>query len=227
MATESVRKVKKSGRDELKVSVGSLVSMRVSFYEKGFKVLSVVTALSLIVAILSVFVLINKEPPRESLFGVDQSGRVFPVQRLSAEVYKDSDVRNWVTGVVLELYEFDYLNYRSQVARVLEASFTANGIKEYNEAASQTNFFGEIEESGAIVSAGLLGAPTVEDKRDIDGRYRWLIKVPIKIQYNTRKNGKQFQSVYVEVVVVRSSFVAFEKGIAIDQVFTTEFKGDI
>lgn len=104
---------------------------------------------------------------------------------LSRPIYSMRGVANFAKEAVLELNNYDYLTWDTQLRRVTDTYFTEDAAALYNWQFSNSNLLAQVRRDYYAVSAQAVRNPIVSMARD-NGRYRtWEVQVPVMIYYQT------------------------------------------
>lgn len=103
-------------------------------------------------------------------------------------------VENFAADVARELHLLDYVNYRSTLARVMDAHFTPEARADTTRAMLESGILRTVTEEGFVLKALPDDRPTILEEGvgvlTVDGlpepTYRWVIQVPIMLAYAYR-----------------------------------------
>lgn len=103
-------------------------------------------------------------------------------------------VENYAADIARELHLLDYVNYRSTLARVMDANFTPEARADTTNAMLQSGLLRTVTQQGFVTRALPDDRPIIMDEgisvQMLDGiaqpTYTWVIRVPILIAYAHR-----------------------------------------
>lgn len=175
---------------------------------------------ALVFGLLSLSAYIIAEKPRPKYFVTDQQNKIFASLPLNMAIYNDPQLRDWVSQMVIQLFDMNYLNYQSRAQRA-SSIFIGDGYKKYLSIISASDLPTIV--NGKFVSkASLCNIAKIDPKttgvfniNNVDN-YIWTVTVPIYIQYQS----EQSYAVVAKVVarVQRVSELDYLGGLAISDI---------
>lgn len=141
------------------------------------------------------------------------------VQRQDVPLHKSNIAKpaliSWAAQAATEVMTFGFHDYR---ARLQEASrhFTRKGWEGFVSALEKSRYIEMIEAEKQVISAAPRGAPIIKSEGIVNGRYQWLVQIPMVITFQTDSVTKT-DKVLVALKIVRTPWRLGEKGIAISQ----------
>jgi intracellular multiplication protein IcmL len=214
---------KKKPAQPTELRVPEMVTLRIDHYVRGYKILRNTLLGTLVLSSMFVFSYMLKGEPPPAVIGMDTAGRAIPLETLDKPFLNESDLKNWVSGVVRELNTYDYVNYREQVNHALGKYFSKKGATSFLNSAESNGVFKAVEDSGAVVTTIALKSPVVKWSRVQNGRRFWYVKVPVRSTYSTRNSGTPTQDYMVNLMIGRTSLTNSEKGVLIEQYVASEY----
>lgn len=128
-----------------------------------------------------------------------------------------AEVMNWSTQSVLEIYNYDYLNYQYNMKKI-KPLFTPAGYESYLKALEDSKNLDLVKEKKLFVSAVPTGEPFVsKEGASEEGVYKWEVQLPMMVTYKSNTQLVQ-QQVNVAVDVVRVKLSEARAGIAIHSI---------
>lgn len=203
-----------------------LVRLRDEFYRDGFaRVLFamaiIVLSIGLLVAV-SVFIIITKPSP--VIFAVGNEARVIPPVPVDQAYLKTPDLIQWVTTILPKTFEYDFINYASELKDVPKY-FTPNGWKIFSDVLNTYVNYNDIQTKKLFVTAAVAGAPFILNQGLLQGRYAWWVQMPLTIGYSSYdKTGTQV--ITIQALVVRVPTIDNFYGVAIDNIIVQKGEGN-
>lgn len=190
--------------------------LRNDFYRDGFRKL-VLVLFGLVIANVASFSAVYwiiSHPPQTKYFATSPDGRIVPVNPLSQKVYSNAEIQSWATSVILKSFAFDFVNYRQQLQDVA-GSYTGLGWRSFQKALTDSRELDTVISQRAVMSALPSGAPTILTQQVNNGRYSWMIKLPIVLRIQGPIQITQPMNVMVQID--RVSLVNNPKGIGVSR----------
>ena len=216
----SQRKVVKGSKGEDIGKLGAVV-IRNEFYKDGYRsILKLAVFQSLIILSLigAMFFVIHVNQPENRYFATTEDGRLIPMVPLSEPNLSTPALMSWVAQSTTEVMTFGFNDFKR---RLQEASrnFTKTGWESFTSALQRSRILEMVEENQQVVTAAPQGAPILQQEGVVQGRYQWVVQVPITVTY---QSGAQRRSDFynVTVVVVRVSRLESPNGVGIEQWIT-------
>lgn len=127
------------------------------------------------------------------------------------------EVLNWGTQSVLEIYNYDYLNYQYTLKKI-KPLFTPAGYESYLKALEDSKNLELVKEKKLFVSAVPTGEPFISKEGPSDeGVYKWEVQVPVVVTYKSTTQLVQ-QQVNMAIDVVRVKLSESRSGVAIHSI---------
>lgn len=128
-----------------------------------------------------------------------------------------NEVMSWSTESVLEIYNYDYLNYQYTLKKI-KPLFTSAGYESYIKALEDSKNLDLVKSKKLFVSAVPTSEPFISKEGVSDeGIYRWEVQVPVMVTYKSATQLVQ-QQVNMTLDVVRVSLPESRAGIAIHSI---------
>lgn len=201
-------------------SLGSLgaVVVRNEFYRDGYRtMLRVMMLLALvIVAQIGVMVYVVKTNRMEyRYFATTEDGRLIPMAALSEPNLSSPALMSWVAQASTEVMTFGFNDYRR---RLQEASrnFTKRGWESFSSALQRARIIETVEANQQVVTAAPTGAPVIQSEGLVNGRYQWVVQLPMSLTYQSGSKTRS-DNLLVTLVIVRVPRLESPNGVGIEQ----------
>ena len=102
--------------------------------------------------------------------------------------------------------------------RLQEASrnFTRRGWESFTKALQQSRIIEMVEVNQQVVTAAPRGAPIISSEAVVQGRYQWIVELPMILTYQSGSLTRS-DNVMVTIVIVRVSRLESPNGVGIEQ----------
>lgn len=194
-----------------------VIKHRSDFYVDKYR--KVTTLLIIMVAInafliFSCYVLYNTRPNPE-YFATTATGGIIKLQPLSQPIVSPSALLEWATRAAVSAYTYNFVDYRRQLE---EAShyFSPNGWRNFEEVLKSSRNLQTVIEQKLVTTAVATGAPVIDDRMVLFGRYTWKVSVPVLVKFESASKTYT-QQLIVKMLIQRVPVLNNERGIAISQ----------
>lgn len=199
---------------------GPLVTVvtRNEFYRDGFRNLIRIVILQCVVIIgliLALTVYMTTSKPSDRYFATTVDGRILQLVSLDQPNMNTSALMSWATKAVSETMTFGYHDYQR---RLQEASryFTRRGWESFANALQRAKIIESIQANSQVVVAEPRSAPTLQNQGVINGKYRWLLRLPIRVTYKSGSTQARVDNMMVSLVIERVSSLENPAGVGIE-----------
>ncbi len=194
------------------------VVVRNEFYRDGYRSLlrlAVLQGLIILGLIGAMYFVVNVHQPENRYFATTEDGRLIPMVGLNQPNLSNPALMSWVAQACTEVMTFGFNDYRR---RLQEASrnFTRRGWENFTQALQKSRIIEMVETNQQVVTAAPQGAPILEREGEINGRYQWVVQLPLIVTYQSGARTRS-DSLLVTVVVVRVPRLESPNGVGIEQ----------
>lgn len=124
-------------------------------------------------------------------------------------------IMTWVALAVPDTMTFGFNDFEARLAKS-SRYYTDKGWLSFSQALERSRIIEMIEANQQIITAAPKGAPVLESRGVVDGRFQWIVQLPLILTY--RSGAKTYNTgLLVTVVVVRSDDPKHPYGLAIEQ----------
>ena len=198
-------------------NLGAVV-VRNEFYRDGYRTMLRVVLLLVLVIVAQIGVMIyvvktNKMEYR--YFATTEDGRLIPMAPLSEPNLSSPALMSWVAQAATEVMTFGFNDYRR---RLQEASrnFTRRGWESFSSALQRARIVETVEVNQQVVTATPTGAPVIQSEGVVQGRYQWVVQVPMSLTYQAGAKTRT-DNLLVTLVIVRVPRLESPSGVGIEQ----------
>src|SRR5262249_11842733 len=151
--------------------------------------------------IAAMFFVIHVNRPENRYFATTEDGRLIPMVALSEPNLSTPALMSWVAQAATEVMTFGFNDYRR---RLQESSrnFTHEGWQSFTDALQHSRIIEMVEQNQQVVTAAPEGAPILQSEGVVQGRYQWIVQIPLVLTYQAGSKTRS-DSLLVTLVVVR------------------------
>lgn len=168
--------------------------------------------------------LLNRFPLRQYIYTQNAAAVCTFAPIEEPGVVTDAIVNNYAASIVIDLHSLDFANWRTDINRIMDASFTQRGRVAYLEALDNSSILRTVLQNRYAMSSIIRADDLVivKSKGLENGRYVWHVVVPVTIGYATDRDYRP-ENRDLEIVVVRSPVTADNPyGLLVDAVFSAQ-----
>ncbi len=189
------------------------------WYKLGYKnaifvslILSCILCFSLLFNFIQVF-----SSPSPKYFAFTNDLRIKNLVPLNKPTITQNGLLNWVSRVVVDTMEIDFLHWKKSLIRVKPDYME----KTFNELITSLKDSGNLDmiiKQKLIVSATIDGTPIITAEGVLSGRKAWKIEIPLTLSYQTSEGIENIQRLTAYLTVCRVPVTEHPKGIKISQI---------
>lgn len=209
-----------SGAPRAEMPPGPLVHvvMRNEYYRDGFYHLlkiALVEAVVIVGMILCFLFYMNMAQPEDRYFATTADGRIMRLVPLDQPNMTVPALMSWVAQAATDVMTFGFHDYQR---RLQDASqhFTRRGWESFTSALQKSRIIDAVETAQQVVTAAPRSAPVLVQEGVINGRYRWVVELPLMITYRAG-NQSRTDNMQVTIVVERMPSLENPIGVGIEQ----------
>ncbi len=199
---------------------GALVSVvtRNEFYRDGFRNLIKIVILEgviIIGLILTLIVHINNAVSHDRYFATTADGRIMQLAPLSDPYLTESALVSWVAQAATEVMTFGFHDYQRRLQQA-SRHFTKSGWESFSAAMEQARIIEAVTAQRQVVVASPRSAPVIRQRGLSNGKYRWILEMPLQVEYRAREQART-DNLRLRLVVERVSSLENPNGVGIQQ----------
>lgn len=199
---------------------GPLVSVvtRNEFYRDGFRNLIKIVILEGIIIIgliLTLIVHINNAVAYDRYFATTADGRIMQLSPLNERFLTDSALVSWVAQAATEVMTFGFHDYQRRL-QAASRHFTKTGWESFSSAMEKARIIEAVTEQRQVVVASPRSAPVIRQHGVAGGKYRWVLEMPLQVEYRAASQART-DNLVLRIVVERVSALENPSGVGIQQ----------
>lgn len=197
--------------------LGSVV-VRNEYYRDGYRSLlrlAFIQGVAIIGLLGAVYFIVHSHQPENRYFATTEDGRLIPMLALNQPNLSTPALLSWVAQAATEVMTFGFNDYRRRLQES-SRSFTKPGWESFTKALQASRIIETVETNQQVVTAAPSGAPIVESEGLFNGRYQWIIQLPLIVTYQSGTKTRS-NRLLVTLVVVRVPRLESPNGIGIEQ----------
>lgn len=194
------------------------VLIRNEFYRDGYRVMQSIAVMQAVVICALVAIMayvIHIHQPENRYFATTEDGRLVPMVGLNEPNLSTPALVSWAAQAATEVMTFGFNDYRR---RLQESSrnFTRTGWNSFTKALGKSRIIETVESQNYLVTAVADSAPLIVSEGLKNGRYQWIVEVPITVTYQAQ-NATQTKHSLVRMLLVRVPRLESASGVGIEQ----------
>ncbi len=199
---------------------GPLVTVvtRNEFYRDGFRnmirivILQAIIILGLIFA-LTVYMTTSK--PADRYFATTADGRIMQLVPMDKPNMSTAALMSWVAQAATEVMTFGYHDYQRRLQQA-SRNFTQAGWASFSDALQKSRILESVQALQQVVSAQPAAAPVLLQQGVLNGKYRWIVQMPLVVSYRAGQNSRT-DRLTLNLVVERVPSLENPSGVGIVQ----------
>lgn len=194
------------------------VITRNEFYRDGFRnmvMLAVVEAVIIIALIITIGVQAAGTKSQDRYFATTADGRIMQLVSMDKPNMSTAALMSWVAQASSEVMTFGYHDYQRRLQQSAKY-FTRSGWESFTNAMQKSRVLEAVEAQQQVVSAAPASAPVMVEQGVLNGRYRWIIKMPLNVTYRGDKLAR-VDKLELNLVIERVPSLENPYGVGIEQ----------
>ncbi len=180
--------------DPAQPPAGPLVAVvtRNQFYRDGFRNLmkiALIEGIVIVGLILTLIVFIGTAEPKDRYFATTADGRIMPILPMEIPSKQTAELMSWVAQSTADIMTFGFHDYQQ---RLQDSSkyFTRRGWETFTQALQKSKIIDSVVETRQVINAQPLSAPILIQQGVFNGRYRWMVEMPLQLSYKGTTQGR-------------------------------------
>jgi intracellular multiplication protein IcmL len=176
-----------------KPPAGPLVTIvtRNQFYRDGFRNMIIIAAMEGLVILLMIATLmmyIANNQPQDRYFATTADGRIMQMIPLDKANMDTPALLSWVAASASDVMTFNYTDYQKRLQQS-SRHFTKSGWESFAAAMQRSRILDSVQAANQMVSAQPQSAPILIQEGNINGKYRWLVTMPLVVNYRSMSSS--------------------------------------
>lgn len=198
-------------------TVGSVI-VRNEFYRDGYRTLlriAVIEAMIILALVGAMYFVIEVHQPENRYFATTEDGRLVPMVALSEPNLSVPALMSWSAQAATEVMTFGFNDYKRRLQQA-SRNFTRLGWVSFTSALEKSRIIEMVEANGQVVSAAPASAPILISEGVVNGRYQWMVQVPLVVTYQAGSSVRD-DKMLVTLMLVRVPKLESPNGVGIEQ----------
>lgn len=188
-------------------------------YQKGFRRMSMAAIAASIATVASVGAAwwSFSQQPEPRYFIAREDGGIIPLVPVTSPYLNDGQITNFAVEAITRSLTFNFVNWRQDLAEASEYFERPNGWNNFLQAIESSGTLEFVRNRRLISSVVANGAVIVRSGVDTQGRYSWVVQVPITITYQS-SSEQSTQNWVAELQISRLPTWQTSRGVGITRV---------
>jgi intracellular multiplication protein IcmL len=199
------------------------VVVRNEFYRDGFRNLikiAIAEAVIIVALIITFIAYIDTVRSQNHYFATTADGRIMTLLPNDVANMGDAELLSWVSQAASDIMTFGYHDYQRRLQNCIRY-FTRRGWETFSDALLKSRVIESVQALQQVVSAEPRSAPILIQKTVFNNKYRWIVKLPLKVTYQSGTETR-VDNPDVTLVIDRVASLENPKGVAIEQWISTQ-----
>ncbi len=206
--------------DQTKTAIRPLdaVITRNIFYRDGYRnlvKLTIIQGLIILILIVALAITIAVSRPQDRFFATTADGRLIRMIPLNESNMTDAAIISWAARAGSDIMTFGFHDHEKRLQDT-SIYFTRRGWQSFTEALDKSRVIQSVEANQQVVTAAPQRAPVIVQQGLVAGIYRWIIRVPLVVTYQSG-TAQSSSTLEVTMVIVRVSTLDNPSGVGIQQ----------
>jgi intracellular multiplication protein IcmL len=199
---------------------GPLVSVvtRNQFYRDGFRSLikiAIMEGVVILGLIMTLVVYIQNAQPQDRYFATTADGRIMQMTPLDRPNMDTPALLSWIASAAADTMTFNYTDYQRRLQQA-SRHFTKAGWETFAAAMQKSRIIDSVTAQSQMVSAAPQSAPVLLQEIVSDGKYRWLVTMPLVVTYRSPVTSR-VDTLNLTLVIERVPALENPNGVGISQ----------
>jgi intracellular multiplication protein IcmL len=194
------------------------VVVRNEFYRDGFRNLmwlAIAEAVIIVIMLVTFISYMTTFRSQDHYFATTADGRIMQLLPLDRPNMMTSALLSWAAQRGSEVMTFGFHDYQRRL-QTSSRFFTRHGWETFAAALQQSRIIESVEALQQVVSAQPRSAPILQQEGIFNGKYRWVIRLPLTVKYQSGTNSRT-DNLMVELVITRVPSLENPDGVGIEQ----------
>ena len=194
------------------------VVVRNEFYRDGFRNMmgiALVEAVVIVMMLITLIAYIDNSKAQDHYFATTADGRIMQLISLENANMSTSALLSWAAQAGTEVMTFGFHDYQRRLQNS-SRFFTRHGWETFATALQKSRIIESIEAQQQVVSAQPRSAPILVQGGVFNGKYRWVVELPLTVKYQSG-TGVRPDNLTVTLVIDRVPSLENPSGVGIEQ----------
>lgn len=162
----------------------AMVLLRNAFYHDSYAQAVIAVLLVFLLDIFLLIAVVYKyfHPPAPQYFPTNPQYQLIKWHPLSDPVFSNSEVLQWTADAVKKAFNLDFMHWRAQLQDA-SYNFTSNGWGWFIDSLKRSGNLKTLVKLQMVSNATITGAPSKQKTAVLNGRYTWVIELPLMVSY--------------------------------------------
>lgn len=194
------------------------VVTRNEFYRDGFRnmiKLAILEGIIIIGLIVAISLQIANSKSEDRYFATTADGRIMQLVPMDKPNMSTAALMSWVAQASSDVMTFGYHDYQRRLQQSARF-FTKSGWESFTSALQKSRILDAVRAQQQVVSAVPSSAPVLVQQGVLNGKFRWIIQLPISVTYKSAENSRT-DKLKLNLVVERVPSLENPNGVGIQQ----------
>lgn len=201
-------------------AAGPLMSVvvRNEFYRDGFRSMmriAIVEAVIIVALLLTFVSYMNASKAQDHFFATTADGRIMQLVPLEKANMGTSALMSWAAQAATEVMTFGFHDYQRRL-QYSSRHFTRHGWETFAAALQSSRTIESVEAAQQVATAQPRSAPILIQEGVFNGKYRWVIDLPLTVKYQSGI-ASRVDNLTVRLVIDRVPSLENPNGVGIEQ----------
>jgi intracellular multiplication protein IcmL len=155
-------------------------------------------------------------PKRHQYFATSSSGDIIPLHSLSEPVITNDYLLKWAQLVSLNVLNLSFGKAQQQL-QTQKSKFTDQGWAALQKSIKDNDFITNLNQGKLIASAVVNKPAQILVRRVIQGRYTWVVQVPVLVNFTSSSQNSKKQMM-VSLTIMRIPVLGSPEGIQVNSI---------
>jgi intracellular multiplication protein IcmL len=199
------------------------ITTRNEFYRDGFRNLiriAMLEAIIIVGLVIAFIFFIGTGKSQDRYFATTADGRIMQLLPLDQPNMTTAALMSWVAQATSEIMTFGYSDYQRRLQQS-SRHFTHHGWETFTTALQQSHIIDAMQAGKEVLTASPRNAPILVQEGMINGKYRWIVKLPLQVNYDSVSSSRK-DNLNVTLVIERVPSLENPSGVGIEQWISTQ-----
>jgi len=199
------------------------VVVRNEFYRDGFRNLmwiAVAETIAIVLLMATFIAYISNAKAQDHYFATTADGRIMQLVPLELANMNTSALLSWAAQAGTEVMTFGFNDYQRRL-QYSSRHFTRHGWETFATALQKSRIIESMQAQYQVASAEPRSAPVLIQEQVFNGKYRWVVNLPLSVKYQAGSDLRT-DNVDIRMVIDRVPSLENPSGVGIEQWIATQ-----